>query len=121
MKSDTLYNMAREQYESGRYTQGKLLNALGYIVEVAESENKRVYFAEGLHGERKGIIICDINELCGMQSKLGTDFNPEYMLNGMQAVTQDENGYCMSVLTTHDLYSAEIPDISEVVYRIRQL
>jgi hypothetical protein len=117
--------MAIDEYGFNRYQRAKLLNALGYIVKEAHNpDNEKVYFDKVNigHGDmNKGIIICDINALSGMQQEIGDDFNPEYMLRGMQAVTQDEDGYCMSVKTTHDLYCATIPDISELIYRIRQI
>ena len=124
MTSNIIKQMAIEEYACNRPTRAKLLNALSYIIKQAEnSENEEVYFTTVNigHGDRnKGIIICDINALNGMRWELGSDFNPEYILLGMQAVTQDD-GYCMSVLVTNDLYSASIDDLSELVYRIGQI
>lgn len=122
MRSATLYRMAKDEYRFNRYSRAKILNALGYILEEAENaDNERVYFTTVNigHGDRnKGIIIQDISALNGMTDKLGGEFMPENMLRGMQAATQDESGYCMSVLTTNDLYSATIDDLSELVFRI---
>lgn len=125
MKSEVLYKMAQEEYSFGRDTRAKLLNALGYILKEAENPgNEKVYFTTKDMGHGvypKGIVICDIGALSGMLFELGSDFNPEYVLSGMQAVTQDYDGYCMSVLTTNDLYSATIDDLSELVFRIRMI
>lgn len=125
MTSKTIKEMAINEYRCNRPTRAKLLNALAYIIREAENpNNEKVFFTtvDIGHGEMKdGVIIQDINALCGMSWELGSDFNPEYMLNGMQAVTQDADGYCMSVCTTNDLYSAKIHNLDELVCRIRQI
>lgn len=125
MTSKIVKQMAIDEYSFNRPTRAKLLNALSFIIKQAESEgNDRVYFTTkniGHGNMNQGIVIQDISALWEMRYELGSDFNPEYMLNGMQAATQDRDGYCMSVLTTHDLNSATIDNISELIYRIRQI
>ena len=123
MKSKTIRGMADEEYGFGRRTRAKMLSALAYILQCAEDEeNEKVWFTtcDIGHGPMKrGVVISDINALDWMRHELGTDFEPEFVLRGMQAATQDKDGYCMAVLTTHDLNSASIDNISELVYRIR--
>lgn len=126
MTSTIIKEMAMDEYGFNRPTRARLLNALSFVIKQAENpENEQVYFTTVNigHGDRnKGIVIKDISALWGMQAELGSDFHPERMLRGIEAITQDPyDGYCMSVLTTHDLYSATIDDLSELLYRIRQI
>ena len=123
MKSETIKNMGMEEYLFNRPNRAKLLIALAYIISQAESDtNEQVYFTKSANWDlNKGIVIENINALYGMSIELGTDFIAEYTLRGMQSVTQNKDGYCMSVLTTLDLNSATIHDLSELVYRIRQI
>ena len=125
MRSDDIYKMAGIEYRFDRPRKGRILSVLAYILEKAEDVDcEKVWFTtEDIgHGSRNvGVIIQSIDALNGMYSKLGLDFVPEYQLLGMQSATQDYDGYCMSVLTTHDLNSAVIPNLSELVFRIRRL
>lgn len=124
MTSKSIKRMADIERGAGRYTKARLFEGLSYILSCAEDEgNEDVCFiTEDIgHGPmRRGVEVRSIRALGGMVSKLGTDYDPVPLLRGMQALTQDPvDGYCMSVLTTHDLDSASIWNLSELMFRLR--
>jgi len=94
------------------------LHIFKIIVNAADDpENGTIYY-DDYDGKRR-IIICDIPS---MIAKYGTDFSREGMrskLLGLQASTTDDEGmYTVNLLITHDLNSATINDISDLLYRI---
>jgi len=93
------------------------LHTLHIIVNEADNqENNNIYY-ETYNGKRS-ITICEIPSLM----KHGTDYNTEGMqarLRGLAERYKDDDGmYIVSVLTTHDLNSATIKDIEELMYQI---
>jgi hypothetical protein len=98
---------------SARYDCLSTLHAI--VNEADDPENHSIYY-DNCEGKRQ-IIICDIPSLA---AKHGSDFGREGMrskLLGLQArYTDDEGQYLVSVLVTHDLNSATIKDISELLF-----
>jgi hypothetical protein len=90
-----------------------------YIIvnEADNTENTNIYY-DNYNGKQQ-IIICEIPSLI---SKYGTDYDTYGMQNKLRGLaeryTDDDGQYIVSVLTTHDLNSATIKDISELMYQI---
>ena len=86
------------------------------VNEADDPENHNIYY--DTYNGKRSITICDIPSLM----KHGTDFDREGMrckLNGLASrYTDDDGDYIVSVLTTHDLNSATIKDISELLYQM---
>ena len=106
-----------ESDQNGFTPRLKCLQTLHIIVsEADDTENANITY-ENLDGKRQ-IIIRDIPSLM----KHGTDFDREGMkckLRGLAERYKDNNGmYLVSVKTTHDLNSATIYDISELLYQM---
>jgi hypothetical protein len=98
---------------SARYN---CLNTLHIIVNEADDpNNENIYYSNG----RKEIIIRDIPSLA---LEHGLDFNREGMQNKLRGLaeryTDDDGQYLVSVMTTHDLNSAKIKDISELMFQM---
>ena len=93
------------------------LQTLKIIVNEADDPNNDTIYYDNYDGKRQ-IIICDIPSLM----KHGLDFCREGMrskLLGLQASTTDDNGmYTVILLITHDLNSATINDVSELLNQI---
>lgn len=111
--------MDTESQKMGLYASARwnCLHTLHIIVNEADNpENDTIYY-DTRDGKRQ-IIICDIPSL----TKHGSDFDRAGMrskLSGLAArYTDDEGMYLVSVLTTHDLNSATINDISELMYQL---
>jgi len=87
------------------------------IREADDTENHSIYY-DNCNGKRQ-IIICEIPSLV---SKWGTDFDKWGMqakLRGLaERYTDDDGNYLVHVLTTHDLNSATVSDLSELVYQL---
>lgn len=102
---------------NGASTRWNCLLTLLYIVREADNaKNDRIYYTN-CDGARQ-IIICDIPSMM----QYGTDFDQSGMqakLRGMaERYTDDDGSYIVSVLTTHDLNSATIKDVSELLYQM---
>jgi hypothetical protein len=94
------------------------LHTLHIIVNEADDpDNEKIYY-DNYNGKRS-IVICEIPSLitkhgydydtCGMQAKL----------RGLAERYKDDDGmYLVSVLTTNDLNSAMIKDVSELMYQM---
>lgn len=93
------------------------LHTLHIIVNEADDENNSNIYYDTYKGIRS-IVICEIPSL----TKHGTDFDTygmQCMLRGLAERYKDDNGmYIVSVLTTNDLNSATIKDISELMYQL---
>lgn len=92
------------------------LNTLHAIVnEADDKENDKIYYDN--NNGKLTIIICEIPSLT---LKHGSDFDTNGMqckLRGLAERYKDDDGnYIVSVLTTNDLNSATIKDISELLY-----
>lgn len=101
---------------NGATSRYNCLNTLHIIVNGADDpNNENIYYSNG----RKEIIIRDILSLA---LKHGTDFDRNGMqckLRGLaERYTDDDGQYLVSVLTTHDLNSAKIKDISELMFQM---
>lgn len=109
------------EFEKNNYVTSRwnCLHTLHIVVNEADDpENHEIYY-DNQAGKRR-IIICDIPSLA---AKHGSNFDKEGMqckLYGISArYTADDGSYLVSVLTTHDLNSATINDISELMYQMR--
>ncbi len=93
------------------------LNTLYIIVKEADDpENENIYY-DNYNGSRS-IVIRDIPSLM----KYGYDFDRSGMqakLRGLAERYKDDDGmYIVSVATTHDLNTAMIKDISELIFQM---
>jgi hypothetical protein len=111
--------MEAESGKMGMYpsTKWNCLNTLHIIVNEADSkENDNIYY-DNRNGKQQ-IIIRNIPSLM----KYGTDYDTEGMQNKLRGMatryTDDDGNYIVSVLTTHDLNSATIKDVSELLYQM---
>lgn len=111
--------METEAEKMGLYPSSKwnALRTLYIIVrEADDAENENIYY-DNYDGKRQ-IIIRDIPSLM----EHGTDFDRNGMqakLRGMAERYTDDNGqYIVSVLTTNDLNSATIKDVSELMFQM---
>lgn len=93
------------------------LHTLHIIVQEADNPDNHNIYYDNRDGKR-AIIVCDIPAL----HQHGSDFDREGMkakLRGLAERYKDDDGqYLVSVLTTHDLNSATIKDISELLYQM---
>jgi len=96
---------------SGRW---RSLQILKYIVNEADDKNNDQIYRSEDNGKLT-IIICDIPAL----TKHGYDFTQEQVQNRLRGLaeryTDFEGNYLVSVLTTNDLNSCVIKDISELL------
>lgn len=103
--AQSVMDMAAVEYakngESGKY---KTLKTLRFIVQCADESKLGMFFSNNRDGRQ--IFIPTIPS--GMQ--------PEFL--GMAELYQDEKGYTVHVMTTHNLNSAEI-SISRLMDAIR--
>jgi len=88
-----------------------------FVNEADNPENETIYYHQR-DGKRQ-IVICDIPS---MMDKHGTDFCRYGMrnkLHTLQISTPDDEGmYTVIASLTHDLNSATINDISELLYQL---
>ena len=103
--------------KNGASARWHCLHTLRIIVSEADDpENSNIYY-DNYNGKRS-IVICDIPSLM----KHGTDFDREGMqctLRGLAGrYTDDDGQYIVSVLTTNDLNSATIKDVSELLFQM---
>lgn len=105
---------ARQSADFSAYSQSckwKACDILETIVEQARNTN----CSEIIFGKSKNhIVITNIPSLY----QYGTDYDAEYVaarLRGLAEAMQDISGYLVFVKTTHDLNSAEIPDLKKLV------
>ena len=94
-----------------------MLQTLLVIVNEADnSENENIYY-DNYEGKRQ-IIICDIPSLM----KHGTDFDRAGMRSKLLGLSErykdDEGMYLVSMRITHDLNSATIKDVSELLFQM---
>lgn len=109
--------MAVEFDKNGASARWHCLHTLHVIINEADNQDNQNIYYDNYNGKRS-IIIREIPSLM----KHGTDFD----LSGMQAklrglaarYTDDDGQYLVSVLTTHDLNSATIKDISELMFQL---
>lgn len=104
--------------KSGNGSRWNCLHTLHLIVNQADdAENENIYY--DIYNGKRAIIIREIPSLALEQ---GLDFDKEGMQNKLRGLAErykdDDGQYIVSVLTTHDLNSAMIKDISELMYQI---
>ena len=94
------------------------LHTLHIIVNAADDPNNENIYYDNYNGKR-AIIIRDIPS---MALEHGLDFNQEGMQNKLRGLaeryTDDDGQYLVSILTTHDLNSATINDLSELMFQM---
>lgn len=104
--------------KNGASARWHCLHTLHIIVNEADDQDNHKIYYDNYNG-RRSIIICEIPSLV---LKHGTDFDVYGMqcsLRGLAERYKDDDGmYLVSVLTTHDLNSATIKDISELLYQM---
>lgn len=103
---------------NGISTKYLCLQVLHIIVNEADDPNNKNIYYDNYNGKRQ-IIICDIPS---MTLEHGADFSKEGMQNKLRGLAEkykdDDGQYIVSVLTTHDLNSAKINDVSELMFQI---
>ena len=103
---------------NGATSRYNCLNTLHIIVNEADDPNSSNIYYDSYNGKRS-IVICDIPS---MVLEHGADFNREGMQNKLRGLaeryTDDDGQYLVSVLTTHDLNSAMINDLSELMFQM---
>jgi len=104
-----------KNFGSARY---HALYTLHIIVNEADDQNnENIYY--DTYNSKHSIVICEIPSLV---MKHGTDFDTYGMqccLRGLAERYKDDDGmYIVSVLTTNDLNSATIKDVSELMYQM---
>ena len=113
-KMDTEFN------KNGASTRWHCLHTLHIIVNEADDHNNQSIYYDNYSGKRS-IVICQIPSLA---IKHGTNFDIYGMqckLRGLAERYKDDDGnYIVSVLTTHDLNSAAIKDVSELLFFMSQ-
>jgi hypothetical protein len=92
------------------------LQTLHAVVNEADDSNNDAIYYDNYNGKRSIVI----REIPSLAMKLGSDFNTNGMqckLRGLaERYKDDEGNSFVNVLTTHDLNSATIKDISELLY-----
>ncbi|MFA5099469.1 MAG: hypothetical protein WC547_01110 [Candidatus Omnitrophota bacterium] len=98
-----------------RYSTLQTLHVI--INEADDPENEEIYYLN--QGNKRQVIICEIPSLA---AKHGSDFDTYGMqckLRGLAEKYKDDDGmYIVHVLTTNDLNSATIEDLSELLYQM---
>jgi hypothetical protein len=104
--------------KNGASTRWHYLNTLHIIVNEADDPNNHTIYYDNYNG-RRSIVICDIPSLV---FKHGSDFDVYGMQNSLRGLAErykdDDGNYIVSVLTTHDLNSAMIKDVSELLFQM---
>ena len=94
------------------------LHTLHIIVNEADDTNNEKIYYDNYNG-KLSITICEIPSLM----KHGYDFDVYGMQNKLRGLagryTDDNGNYIVSVLTTHDLNSATIYSISDLLYSMQ--
>jgi hypothetical protein len=109
--------MEVESNKNGYTARWHCLHTLKIIVNEADNpENNNIHY-DRVDSKRQ-IVICDIPSLM----KHGYDFSREGMQNKLRGLAErykdDDGMYLVSVLTTHDLNSAVIKDLEELMYQL---
>jgi hypothetical protein len=104
--------------KNGASPRWNCLNIFHIIVNEADDPNNdRIYYSE--YNRSKSIVICEIPSLIG---RYGTSYDTEGMQNRLRGLAErykdDDGMYIVSVSTTHDLNSATIMDIDELMFQI---
>ncbi|MCQ4924869.1 hypothetical protein NE686_17335 [Tissierella carlieri] len=97
---------------NGNSTKARSYSVLHSIINEADDpDNHNIYYADmGYSG--KGIVICDIRDT----KALSEDYMRSMLLGMQSNYTNDDESYIISVLITHDLNSATIKSISDLLY-----
>jgi hypothetical protein len=103
--------------KNGGSTRWHCLHTLHIIVNEADDpDNHSIYYDADTY--KNVITICQIPSLM----KHGTDFDREGMRRKLRWLAErykdDDGQYLVSVLTTNDLNSATIKDVSELLYQM---
>lgn len=110
--------MEVESEANGITPRWNCLQTLHIIVNEADDPNNENIFYDKYNGKRS-IIICDIPSLA---LKHGSDFNKEGMQNKLRGLAErykdDDGQYLVSVMTTNDLNSCMINDVSELMFQM---
>lgn len=110
--------MEAEADNKGITSRWHCLHTLLIIVREADNTNNTNIYYDTYNGKR-GITICNIPS---MVAEYGYDFDTEGMQNKLRGLAErykdDDGNYIASVLTTHDLNSATIKDLSELMFQM---
>ena len=115
--AQTIVDKMEVESKNGYTARWHCLHTLKIIVNEADNpENKNIHY-DRVDGKRQ-IVICDIPSLM----KHGYDYSREGMQNKLRGLAErykdDDGMYLVSVLTTHDLNSAIIKDLEELMYQL---
>jgi hypothetical protein len=104
--------------KNGASARWHCLHTLHIIVNEADDPNVPTIYYDN-HNGRRSIVICEIPSLV---LKHGSDFDRYGMQNSLRGLAErykdDDGNYIVSVLTTHDLNSAIIKDVSELLFQM---
>lgn len=104
--------------KNGASARWHCLHTLHIIVNEADNSNNHKIYYDNYNG-RRSIVICEIPSLV---LKHGANFDVYGMqcsLRGLAERYKDDDGnYIVSVLTTNDLNSATIKDLSELMFQL---
>lgn len=93
------------------------LHILKIIVNEADDQDNHNIYYETYNG-KQSIVICEIPSLMKHRTDFDT-YGMQCRLRGLAERYKDDNGmYIVSVLTTNDLNSATIKDVSELMYQL---
>lgn len=123
--AQSVADMMQAEFEvNGISSRWLCLQVFFLVVSAADDpEDSNIRYERIPHpeGVKRGIVIRDIPSLI---SEEGSDFDREGMrskLLGLAARYKDDEGRgLVSVLITHDLNSAKIVDVSELMYQLRK-
>jgi hypothetical protein len=104
-----------EAVANGTTVKWQSLRVLSLLLESADDENDN-----SVYRDDRGLVICNIPSYALAE---GTSYSTEgmrsYLLGMAARFTDDDGRRLINVLVTHDLNSATIPDIGELIYAIR--
>ena len=103
---------------NGTTSRYNCLHTLHIIVNAADDPNNENIYYDSYNSKRSIII----REIPSMAFEHGLDFDRNGMQNKLRGLaeryTDDDGQYLVSVLTTHDLNSAMINDLSELMFQM---
>lgn len=110
--------METEFNKNGASARYNCLAVLKIVINEADDSNNETIYYDNENGKRT-VTICDIPS---MTIKYGYDFDKEGMQNKLRGLAERykdfDGNYLVSVLTTNDLNSCIINDLSELLFEM---